>query len=372
MKRILQINASEIGGGFRVMQDIINGLDNDFDFLVVLPTDEPLKKDKKQEETKKSIKIKRIKQGNVITLVCQIKKIIQREKPEIIHAHGTRAAAWVRIAVAGMKEKPTVIYTLHGFHVVRKNFLSRWILVMIEKVLNRWADVLACVSDADKKLVLKYKVISKNKIRVIKNGIKIENFYFTHKEIEEKKEEMGISNKLVLSSIGRLHPQKDFLTLLRALRIFIKRFSGAKIILLIVGDGPLRGFLEKAAKELSIENYVSFLGFRKDVPRLMNASDVIILSTNWEGLPLVPLEAGASKKPIIASDVEGIRETIIDKKTGLLFKPGSSGDLAEKIIILYQSRELLERMGEENYKNVLRNFNLRLMLENYKSLYNEL
>jgi glycosyltransferase involved in cell wall biosynthesis len=271
------------------------------------------------------------------------------------------------LAVLGLKNKPKVIYTLHGFHIARKPFYLKWPLIFMERFLNRLTDVLVCVSEADRRLVLQYGTIAKDRIAVIKNGIDIERFVKNENLIQDIKKQLELHDEFIITSIGRLHPPKDFSTILRALKIILAKIGNVK--LLIVGDGPLREFLEKETGKLELNECVKFLGSREDIPELIYLSDIIILSTNWEGLPLVPLEAGACKKPIIASMVEGVGEVVIDGQTGYLFCPGSAKDLADKILKLYYSKELREKMGEAGYQFVTKNFNKEKMLKEYQGLY---
>lgn len=361
--KILQLNSSSIlGGGQKIMFDIINELRGSFDFTAVaLPG---IFLDKYQE---KNISIEELRAGSLFSTIKEIRRLIKKLQPVIIHAHGTRAAVWARIVVIFSRKKPKIIYTLHGFHIIRKNILIRWVFVALERFLNLWTDILVCVSEADKKLILKYKTISENKIIVIKNGIDLKKFQIDQQRIEEKKQNLRLRNNFILTTIGRLHQPKDCSIILKALKLIISQIKNVK--LLIIGDGPLQEPLEKEAKNLGLREYVKFLGFQEDVPILINLSDLIILSTKWEGLPLVPLEAGAGKKPVIASDVEGVREIIINKKTGYLFKPGSEKDLAEKIFQLTKSEELRKKIGESAFKFISENFDQRIMVEKYRKLY---
>jgi glycosyltransferase involved in cell wall biosynthesis len=363
MIKIIQVASfSGLGGGERVMFDITEALRDDFQFVIVAPPGIFLRK-----LSELGIRTRELKSKKPIKIIREIRKIIQIEVPDIIHSHGTRAAFWARIAVIGIKNKPKIIYTLHGFHIVRRSFFSRMPLITLERFLNHWTDILVCVSDSDKKLVLKHKTIPESKIIVIKNGVDIKEFQIEQELIKDKKREMGLEDNFIITTIGRLHPPKDFSTILKALKIILAKIKDAK--LLIIGDGSLKEPLEKETKELGLNKHVKFLGSREDIPVLINLSDIIILSTNWEGLPLVPLEAGACKKPIIASNVDGVRETIIDGKTGLLFKKSSSEDLAEKILKLFESENLRKKIGESAFYFVSENFNKKRMIEKYKKLY---
>jgi glycosyltransferase involved in cell wall biosynthesis len=363
MIKILQIGSSSgLGGGEVVMFNIIRGLKNEFQFFIAAPQGEFLTKYKEI-----NLQIYPIWQQGLLKNVVKLRKIILKEKPEIIHFHGTRAAFWGRLAVIGLKNKPRVIYTLHGLHIIRKPFYLKLPLVLIERLLNRWTDILVCVSEADKNLVLKYKIISLKKIRLIKNGIDLGKFQVEQQEIQRTRKELGLENKFILSSIGRLHPQKDFSTILKALKIIVSQIQNTK--LLIIGDGPLRQELEEETKQLGVNEYVKFLGWREDVPVLTNLSDVMILSSNWEAFGLVCLEAGACKKPIVASDIEGVNEAVKDGETGLLFKKGDEEDLAQKIMKLYNSEELRKEMGENAYNFVKEDYSKNRMVEEYKTLY---
>ncbi|MFH1677736.1 MAG: glycosyltransferase family 4 protein [Patescibacteria group bacterium] len=366
MIKITQLNShSGIGGGERVMFDIVKGLKYNFKFSIMAPSGVFLEKYSQLE-----IEIEKLKKQNFIKNIFQIKNFVKNKQPDIIHVHGTRAAFWARIAIIGLKKRPKIIYTLHGFHIIRKYFLIRWILLVIERFLNRWTDVLVCVSEADKNLVLKYKTISQDKIVVINNSIDIIKFQINQDLIESLKQKLSLENQFIITTIARLHPPKDILTILKAVKLLINKISDIK--LLIVGDGPLRESLEQETKKLGLEQCVKFLGSREDVPVLINLSDIIVLSTKWEGLPLAPLEAGACKKSIIASDVEGVRETIINKKTGYLFQPGSEKDLAEKILKLAESKELRKKIGENAFKFISVNFDEKIMINKHQKLYQSL
>jgi len=364
MIKILQIASfSGFGGGERVMFDIVESLKDDFEFIVFAPKGVFLEK-----LNKLGIKTKEFKKQDSIGKIKEIKKEIKQERPDILHPHGTRAAIFSRLAVLGMKKRPKIVYTLHGFHIIRKPFLLRLPLIIFERFLNHLTDVLVCVSDADKKSVLKYKTISEKKIVVIKNGIDIQRFQIEKSLIEKKKREVGLENNFVITFVGRLHPQKDPLTILKALKIILGKVEDIK--LLIVGTGPQRKSLEEKARKMGLENYVKFLGTRDDIPIILNLSDIVVLSSKWEGLPLVPLEAGASKKPFLGSDIEGIREAVIEGKTGFLFK--GKKDLAQMILKLYRSKELRKKMGEKGFLFVLENFNKKKMAKNYKNLYQKI
>lgn len=363
MVKVFQVlGSSDFGGGERIAFDLTKGLKARFQFVILAP---PGFFERKYKQEK--VEVKTLTRRGGLRNVLAVRRFLAGKEPAILHAHGTRASFWARLAVVGLSNKPKIIYTLHGFHLPRRGFLSRWFLLALERCLNKLTDVLVCVSESDKNLVLKYRTISSKKIRVIKNGIDIKKFQISQDQIQQTKKELGLKDSFVLCSIGRLHPPKDFSTILKALKLIVARVQNVK--LLIVGDGPLREPLEREARALGLNAHVEFLGFREDIPALINLSDIVVLSTHWEGLPLVPLEVGASKKPIIASNVDGVREAIINGKTGFLFKPGSAKDLAGKILKLFRSKGLRAKVGERGFEFISKNFSQEKMAGKYQRLY---
>lgn len=364
--KILLVNPTSIlGGGTIVSNDLAVGLDKTrFEVFSFFPETGPASK-----YLEGSTDINTVFPGarGPFGIVRFLRVFILAKRIDIVHAHGTRAAFWVRVAVIGLKRRFKVIYTVHGFHIARKHPIVKFLLMIAERVLSRWTDAVVCVSRSDMDLINRYGIVSQNKTVLIHNGIDIERFSVNPVAIESKKNEIGLRGKFILTSIARLSPQKDISTAIKAIKIAAQEIKN--IALLVVGDGTLLQILEQEVRTLGLSEYVKFLGARDDVSILINLSDVVVLSTNWEGLPLVPLEAGAARKPIIASNVDGVREVVVGGKTGFLFKPGSSEDLAEKIKILLENPDLRREMGENGYRFVSENFSLEKMLKSYQALY---
>ena len=361
-KKILVVDSSAgIGGGQRIAFDICSSLRDRFEFIVTSPKGV-------YNEKYSAIKIKiRILSG--VFPIKQIRRIIIEEKPDIIHAHGTRAAVWSRAAILLTERKTALIYTLHGLHIAKRKGVSKAVLLIIERILNRWTDVLVCVSQADKDEVLGYRLIDPKKVVVIRNGIDIDAFKADEDSIRCLRAKEGLKDKIVLTGIGRLHPPKDFSTLLKAASILAK--EGMDLVLLIAGDGLLRRALEEETETLGLKDRVRFLGFREDVAGIIASSDIVVLSSNWEAFGLVCIEAGAAKKPIIASDIEGIKEAVVNGVTGYLFRKGDPKDLAEKILLLTAPKKRAV-MGLAGYEYVTKNFDVARMAKDYGRLYDSL
>lgn len=178
-------------------------------------------------------------------------------------------------------------------------------------------------------------------IRVIHNGIAPPPRHGAE-EIEALRRSLGVvPGAAVLCSIGRLSEQKNFGLLLRALA----RLPRGGWILLLVGEGEQQGELQALSASLGLGDRVRFLGRRNDVPLLMQSSDLLVMSSSWEGFPYVVVEALANGLPIVATDVGGVREGVQDGRTGLLVRPGDEAALAAAVSSLVQAPDRRSAFG---------------------------
>ncbi len=165
-----------------------------------------------------------------------------------------------------------------------------------------------------------------------------------------------------------MHYQKDVETIIKALKIIEKE----NFIFFVVGDGPDRDKLEQLVNSLNLQNKIIFLGYRTDIEKILASADLFILSSRWEGLPLVILEAFACKIPVIASKVHGITSVVKDGENGLLFEFKNEKDLAEKILLILKNEDLKKKIIENAYLTVKEKFNLEKMIKAYENLYHTL
>jgi glycosyltransferase involved in cell wall biosynthesis len=172
-----------------------------------------------------------------------------------------------------------------------------------------------------------------------------------------------------LSVIGRLVEQKGHRYLFEAVRQLKGNF---KIKLLVIGDGPLLQSQKLAVSRSStLRDSVIFTGLRKDVPRLLQATDLLVLPSLREGLPMVALEAMASSIPIVATNVGGMPEVIEDRVTGLLVEPEDPASLAEGLRTMLHDRAFARRLGESGYRVGKERFAVETMVKANEKLYGE-
>jgi len=211
----------------------------------------------------------------------------------------------------------------------------------------------------------------KNKIRFMPNGIDTTKFKPNKAAGQRLRNELGVVNYFVWLAVGRFDIQKDYPNLLHALYKVAEKFNDA--LLLIVGDGPLRPDMEELTRTLGIDKQVRFLGICHNIPDLMNAADAYVMSSAWEGMPMVLLEAGACGLPIVATDVGGNSEVVLNGKTGFIVPPSNPEAIAqamEKMMALSKEKRL--EMGEAGRAYIEANYSLEHVVDQWETLYMEL
>ena len=211
------------------------------------------------------------------------------------------------------------------------------------------------------------------KVLTIYNGIDLTHY----RHIDRQKVRVEVRNELnipveanVLATVAVLRDLKGIQFMIRAMPKILASYSDAYY--LVAGDGTYRDTLVAEVAELGVENRVSFTGMRKDIPRILSASDVFVLPTLTEALPTVLAEAMAAHLPIIASAVGGIPEMINDYENGRLVSPGNVQQLTDVVIELLSDGGSRQKMGEAGWEVVNRKFNISEQVRRLSDLYLDL
>ena len=365
--KILIVNPSgSLGGGNTVSNNLAIGLDkNIFEVFTFFP--EKSSAISTLKETRE-INILIPPKSNLYSILFFLYSFLKENKIDIVHAQGTRAAFWTKLAFLFLRKKPKFIYTLHGLHIAHRPLFQKYPLLYLERTLNILVDRLVCPSLSVKSSTEKYKIIKKIKVELIYNGIDIKKF--TQAFPIDKKSLNIPENYLIISAIQRLNFPKDVSTILHAFKKVLS--SVEKVILLIVGNGPLMSKLQKEAKDSNIEKKVLFLGERFDIDNILAVSDIIILSSSYEAIGLSLIEAMATKKPVIGTNVEGIKEIVENGENGFLVEFRNEKKMAEAILLLLSDSKLCQKMGENGFEFIKEKFSLEKMIKDYKNLYQSL
>ncbi|MFN4179081.1 MAG: glycosyltransferase family 4 protein [Armatimonadota bacterium] len=283
-------------------------------------------------------------------------RIFSQFRPTVVNIHCSRAhlpAGWA----ARLAKVPLVL-------------LWRWLDNPIRNPWQRWKyqqgyDAIVTISRRVSQ-VLQEGGVSSDKIHLV--HIAIDPNEHVVYERSFARTQLGIQNDglPVIGTVAFLVPRKRVDTLLQAFKLLQER---TRAHLLIIGDGPDRTRLESIARELGIWTATKFVGYRMDASALMSAFDVFIVTSIRDAAPIVLLEAGLAKVPIVASNAGGIPEYLHDGETGLLFRPEDPHDLVGKIEMLLRNEELARSLAEKHYQFVLTQYAVARLVERTHELY---
>jgi glycosyltransferase involved in cell wall biosynthesis len=289
-----------------------------------------------------------------IGLVFRLVKFLRRERPDIVHTHLFGGDTWGRIA-AILARVPVIVSTEHN-----TNLDEGWAKRKVKKFLSFFTKKIVAVSEAVKNYSMSRDKIKEKKITVIDNGINLEEF----SSITEKE----FADPPVIGVVGRLETQKGHEYLFEALNML----KTTPWILWVVGDGSLKGSLERLAKDLNLRERIIFLGARRNIPEILSQMDIFVLPSLWEGLGLAVLEAAAAGKPIIASSVGGIPEIIKNGETGILVEAKNVKSLADGLEHVLLGEQEAIMMGQRARESVKEKYSLERMTGLYEKLYKNL
>lgn len=228
--------------------------------------------------------------------------------------------------------------------------------------------IMVAVSKRVKLLAEKQELINPNKIRVVLNGVS-ELQKFSEVDIQKLRVELGVKkNQLMVLSIGRLSIQKGHAYLIDAISRLSLEYK-EHLRFFIAGSGDLENKLENKVRELKIDKQISFLGIRKDIPTLLQAADIFVLPSLWEGLPLVILEAMSAGLPILTTDVEGIDDVIINGESGIVTPLKDSYSLADNLTYMVNNESLRRKIGNNAQIRFEENYTLEKMCLRYEEIF---
>ncbi len=297
----------------------------------------------------------------------ELKRLLESEKFCLIHVH-TPIPAWIGRLAAKLTKQHPVLYTAHGFHFFKGAPLHYWLFFYpAEWIASRWTDGLIVINLEDLERAKGFGLIEgKNLFFVHGVGVDIKNYSQNPIERGKVRRELGIEeNSVVVTCVAEFIKRKNHEFLLEAWKSLREKTKNATLIL--VGEGELRKKLENKVKMQNLNN-VMFLGFRKDIPRILQATDIAVLPSKQEGLPKAIMEAMASGIPVVATDVRGSRDLVDNGVTGFLVKLGDVKDFANKLLILIENPDLRKQMGNAAREKI-KEYSLEKVLEEMKEIY---
>lgn len=299
-----------------------------------------------------------------LKLYAHLVRLFMEKRPDLIHTHGVRANFFSRLA-GRRAHVPHIVTTVHSilkhdYPKAGEFLIARW----MEKATLAYTEAFIAVSSAVKEDLRRFGVEAE-RIHVIHNGIHTEEYAPTPALFEERKKirhEWGIADEeLLLLTVARLVPVKGLKGLIEG---FAKAYQEIpRLRLAIIGEGPERRPLESIAQALGVGDHVIFAGFRQDIPALLASADLYLNTSLSEGLPLSLMEAMAAEKPVIVTEVGGMREMVKHEQTGLFIPPNSPEKVADAILRLARDEALRQNLGVQGRIYAQKHFSVTAMGE---------
>jgi len=290
--------------------------------------------------------------------------LLRRENIHIVHTHMYRPNISGSIG-AYIARVPVIISHIHSIHQwdsKRQIFMDR---------LTSWVkDKIIAVSGEVKNSYIEKVKAGSEKVEVIYSGVEPQK-YKVDKKPAELRSIFNIKDGIpVIGIVARLAPEKDHITFLEAAKIVLKTCHNA--MFLIVGKGPEENNIKAHIERFNLRDNVVVAGYRMDIPQVLNLLDIFVLSSVREGFPISILEAMATGKPVVATDVGGNREAVVDGETGFIVPKKDSSSLALRILTLIENPRMAAVMGQKGYKRVCQKFSMETMVNETTKLYFDL
>ena len=344
--RLLHIISSlEIGGAQRLLSDLLpiqkqQGLD------VELLVNVSVENDFTAKIQEAGVKIISLEEPNLYSFsnILRLRKIIKRY--DVVHVHLFPSVYWVALASIGLKVK--LVYTEHSTSNRRR---EKSYFRPIEKFVYRQYDKIISISQQTQDALQLWLQSSDGRFVVVNNGVDTKRFSSIRCSV--------IPKSLIM--VSRFVAAKDQATLIRAVK-----YLDEDVVLRLVGDGENMDHCKQVATEEGVSDRVEFLGSRSDVLELIAESYIGVQSSNWEGFGLTAVELMAAGKPVIASDVEGLKQVV--EGAGIVFCRGSVAELSDKIAQLLSDKEYYETVACACKQRAME-YDISVMASEYKSVY---
>lgn len=318
--------------------------------------------------------VRNIQPSKEINAFLELKKLLDSEKYHLAHLNSSKAGLIGSIATSMHNLNPLntrlrLIYTAHGFVFNEPlNKIEKTIYKMSEKFSTAVENAIITVSDYDKKSAVENKICPAQKMFTIHNGLDFNKYNFLSSQ--EAKTELNLDeNKIYFGTIASFYKTKGHTYLVEAIKIFLEtQDTTTNYHWLLIGDGPEQKNIEELIKKYHLEKYITIISPKNNDWRYLKAFDYFILPSVKEGLPYSILEAGLAKIPVIATRVGGVPEIITNQKTGILVTPANPLSLAQAMQEITKT-ELINSFIENNYQNIINNFDLHNTIRQTEKLY---
>lgn len=349
-------------GAQRQLLELAKGLNQKHSVLVCsISSDTPLLGDFKKNNV--NVEVFNLRTRNVFSIIKKLKALIEDYNIEVIYSFLKTANTYSRI-IKFFKPIIKVISSERSSDVVA-DFKTK----LAEKILSKKTDLYIANSFAGKNAL--FKNFGIENVKVVHNGIDETRFL----SLEQPKFDVETSDKIVISIVGRIKPDKNYEMFLSVANKVCELHKN--VVFLAVGDQPSFGdtykeSIFKIKDTLTQKDRINFIGARSDVPEILSVSDISVLTSHREGCSNTVLESMFAKCPLVVTDVGDNKEMLSELNKDFIVAPSSIDEMVEKLSILIQDSDLREKLGEANRKKALENFTQQKMVENTEKIVLEL
>lgn len=315
--------------------------------------------------------VRRIDPPRDARVTLELARLFRRERFDLVSTHSSKAGIVGRIA-ARMAGVPVVVHTVHGwgFHEHMPPGTKRAYEVL-ERLLAPGTHTLASVSERTTRTGLEAGIGRPEQYVLVRSGVPLGAFRPDPETGRRVRAAFGWDDGIrVVGSVGRLSPQKNPVDFVRAARRIADAHPCARF--LYVGDGPLRPAIEAQIAAAGLGDRVVLAGLRNDVPELLRAMDVFVLTSLWEGMPRVVLQALATGVPVVSYDIAGIAEAVRDDRNGFTVAAGDIAAVAGRVSALLSDDALRQALGRRAVDEFDESFTEEGMLRRLDELYSRL
>ena len=296
--------------------------------------------------------------------LVRLARRVRAWRPDVLHSHMVHANLLARV-LRLFVPIPAMVSTIHNIYEGGALRMAAY------RLTNHLVDLITIVSEAAADRFVREGIVTRDLLRVIPNGLDTDRFRNLPAEARESlRRSMGLEHEFVWIAVGRFEISKDYPNMLHAFAKVHQRAS--KTVLLLVGRGTYRDEIETLARTLGVADAVRLLGVRNDVPELMSAADGYVMSSAWEGMPIVLLEGATAGLPIVATSVGGNHEVVCDEESGFLVPSRDAEALARAMQRMMELPPAERRtMGERGREHVRTHYGLGRLVDRWEAVYRE-
>lgn len=356
------INSLGMGGAERFLIDLILNLDRRHVMPQVLCLYREGEWARQLQEAGVQVEVLKIPKGKKGLLKGYrfVLRALQKQRPDVIHSF--LEGNWYGMPAGWFCRVPVRVNSL-------QNCYRYWSLKLriFDRLMFQFAHCGIACSRAVARFFIHEVWYPPRKVQIIYNGVDPSRFWGLPKKTDARRT-LGLpQDRILVTTVASLTPQKGHSTLLQALRWVTAEYS--HVMAIFVGDGELRPELEQQSEKLGLKSYVLFMGKSDNVPAILAASDIFALPSLWEGFGIALIEAWMAGLPVVASRVDGIAEIVDDRRNGILVPPGEVESLASALLELIKDSEQRIVIGQKGHETALERFTIQKIARQFLTLY---